>query len=117
MNNEEKEEMMKTNLVQRCARSFLVIVLSLLALDTWARSPRAREACGVLQNIDAQAFTLTLVQEKGTRPMEVVLRRDTKVLKNWKLASTDALQQGVRVCVFYRSPFFGKPFVTKVIMN
>jgi|SRR5689334_22069178 hypothetical protein len=109
--------MMKTNLVPRCVRWFLLATLSLATLDTWARPPRAREACGVLQNIDAQALTLTLAQEKGDRPIEAVWRRDTKVLKNWKFASTDALQQGVRACVFYRSPFFGKPFVTKVILN
>lgn len=90
-------------------------LLCLSSADSWARPPRAREACGVVQTIDREARTLTLVPEKGTRPLVVVWKKDTKFLKSWNFESAAALGEGVRACVFYRSPFFGKPFVTKVV--
>ena len=91
--------------------------LCLAAVNGWARPPRAREACGVLQNVDLNARTLTLAPEEGEHPLEVVWKRDTKFLKNWKFESANALNKGGRACIFYHSPFFGKPFVTKVILN
>lgn len=106
---------MKTEMVPRLPRSLVLVTLCLAACDTWARPPRARELCGVLQNVDGEARTLTLTPEKGERPFVAVWKRDTKFLKNWNFESADALKRGVRACVFYHSPFSGKPFVTKVI--
>lgn len=106
---------MKPEVVPRMTRWLVLSALCFATTTSWARPPRARERCGVLQSIDREAHTLTLVPEKGERPLVAVWKSDTKFLKNWKFQPADALKEGVRACVFYRSPFFGKPFVTKVV--
>ena len=43
------------------------------------------------------------------------MKGDTKFIKDWKFTDDIALKTGLRACVYYRSSFFGKPFVTKVV--
>ncbi|HTD67114.1 MAG TPA: hypothetical protein VK846_11355 [Candidatus Limnocylindria bacterium] len=73
---------MKTEIVPRLTRSLMLVTLCLAACDTWARSPQARELCGVLQNINGEARPLTLAAEKKERPLAVIWKNDTKFLKN-----------------------------------
>lgn len=94
--------------------ALLFVLFCLSATDTWARPPRARELCGIIEAIDAQTHTLTVQSPKRDQPLTVVWKRDTKFLRNWKSTDSAALKEGQRVCVYYRSPFFGKPLVTKV---
>lgn len=105
---------MKLRIVSPRGCPLVLLVLCLAALNTWARPPRAREACGLLQNIDLDSRSLTLKADKEGRPLEVVWTGDTRFLKDWKFDAPTALKPGMRACVYYRSPFFGKPFVTKV---
>jgi hypothetical protein len=91
-----------------------LITLCLAASNAEARPPRAQEMCGVLKNIDPQSRTLTLASENAG-DFSAVWRTDTRFLKNWRFDSVSSLQPGGHACVFYRTPFFGKPFVTKVI--
>lgn len=80
-----------------------------------ARPPRARELCGVVQAIDLQTRTLTIQSPKRDMPATFAVKGDTKFIKDWKFADSAALKAGLRACVYYRSPFFGKPFVTKIV--
>lgn len=80
-----------------------------------AHAPRARELCGVIQSIDSQSGTLTIQTPKENAPAAFVIKRDTRFIKDWKFTDSAALKDGMRACVYYRSPFFGKPFVTKVV--
>jgi hypothetical protein len=43
------------------------------------------------------------------------VKGDTRFIKGWKFTNDTALKMGLRACVYYLSPFFGKPFVTKVV--
>lgn len=107
---------MKPEVVTRMMRWLMLSALCFATTTTsWARPPRAREACGVLKSIDRDARTLALVPEKGHRPLVVVWKTDTEFVKNQKFESADALKEGARACVYYRSPLFGKRFVTKVV--
>ncbi len=58
---------------------------------------------------------LTVLPEKKGRSLTAVWKRDTKFIHNWKLTDSAFLKGGLRACVYYRSPFFGKPFVTRVV--
>lgn len=80
-----------------------------------ARPPRARELCGVVQAIDLQTRTLTVQSRKRDQPATFAVKSDTRFIKDWKFADAGSLKEGFRACVHYRSPFFGKPFVTKVV--
>jgi hypothetical protein len=91
------------------------MLLGLSGVDSSARPPRARELCGVIQAIDPQTHTLTIESPKRAEPLTVVLKRETKFIKNWKFTEQDSLAVGQHACIYYRSPMFGRPFVTKVV--
>ena len=80
-----------------------------------ARPPRARELCGIIQAFDPQTCTVTIQSPKRNQPATFAVRGDTKFIKDWKFTDSASLKEGLRACVYYRSPFFGKPFVTKVV--
>ena len=97
---------------------FLALLLTGMLLtppDAKAHSPRARELCGVIQAMDLQAHTLTVQSLKRDQPSTFTVRHDTQFIQDWKPAAATSLQQGLWACVYYHSPFFGKPFVTKVV--
>ena len=80
-----------------------------------ARPPRACKLCGVIQAIDPQTHMVTIQPPKQGAPATFAIKRDTRFIKDWKFTDAGALKDGTRACVYYRSPFFGKPFITKVI--
>ncbi len=82
-----------------------------------ARPPRARELCGVVQAFDPQTRTVTIQSAKRNLPATFAVKGDTKFIKDWKFTDSASLKKGMRACVYYRSPFFGKPFVTKIVWN
>jgi hypothetical protein len=92
-----------------------VMLLNLSITDTWARAPRARELCGVIQAIDPQTHTLIIESPQRDKPLTVVLKQETEFIKDWKFTESGSLREGQRACVYYRSPLFGKPFVTKIV--
>jgi len=100
---------------RRILGALLLAAFALSAAETWARPPRARELCGVIRAIDLQTHTLTVQSPKRDQPLALVWKRDTKFIRNWKFTDSAALREGLRGCVYYRSPFCGKPFLTKVI--
>ena len=52
---------------------------------------------------------------RRNQPATFAVKGDTQFIKDWKFTDAAALKEGLRACVYYRSPFFGKPFVTKVV--
>jgi len=80
-----------------------------------ARPPRARELCGVVQTIDPQTHTLMIQSPKRDAPATFAVKRDAKFIKDWKFTDAVSLKAGLQACVYYHSPFFGKPFVTKIV--
>lgn len=80
-----------------------------------ARPPQARELCGVIQAFDPQTRTVTIQSSKRDLPSTFVVKGDTRFIQDWKSTDAASLKAGMRAYVYYRSPFFGKPFVTKVV--
>ena len=83
--------------------------------ESQARPPRARERTCIVQTIEHESRTMSLRCDKETKPLELVWKKDTKFLKEWKSTDVASLKAGQAVVVYYRSPFFGKKFVTKVV--
>lgn len=96
--------------------SLLVFTALSLAVSTSsARPPRASETCGVLQNVDGGAHRLVLLPNGSGKPLEADWKPDTSFVRGGEFDRADSLKEGARVCVYYRSPFLGRPFVTKVV--
>ena len=77
------------------------------------KAPRPVEA--TVEAVNLEGRTLTIAPAKGKGPSVVALTRQTKFLHNWKFAPADELKPGTRATVYYRRPFFEKPFVTKIV--
>ncbi len=97
------------------AVSVLLLVVALTTSNVEAHAPRAREAFAIIQtiNYDKRILSLNYPQDRG--PQELAWNSATKFLRDWKFVPAAELKNGTRVTVYYRSPFFGKPFVTKVV--
>jgi len=80
-----------------------------------AHTPRSREAHGVIQSIDHQKRLLTLTYAREPGPQKVAWRPDTQVFRGVTPVPVTELKEGAQVTVYYHTPFFGKPFATKII--
>ena len=80
-----------------------------------ARPPRARPVEATVESINLETRTLTIASAKSKAPSDLALTWQTKFLHNWKFAAASQLKPGTRATVYYRTPLFGKPFVTKVV--
>lgn len=83
------------------------------AVNVSARPPRSRPVEATVESVNLADRTLTITPAKG--PSLLALTRQTKFLHNWKFTTADELKPGTRATVYYRTPFFGKPFVTKIV--
>lgn len=80
-----------------------------------AHAPHAREAQAVVHAINHDKCALTLSYPQGRGPCELVWYSDTKFLHDRKFVPATELREGTYATVYYHSPLFGKPFVTKVV--
>lgn len=107
---------MKTSLKLRAALGVVAILATLLASpEAPARPPRAREARAVVQSIDRSNRTLTLKFPQGRGPDQVIWTKQTKFIHNAEFAPASELKESATAVVYYRSPFFGRAFATKVV--
>ncbi|MBK7997403.1 MAG: hypothetical protein IPK15_01375 [Verrucomicrobia bacterium] len=80
-----------------------------------AHTVRSRPTCGVVERLDMASRTVQFSPNHGKAPRELALTSQTKFVDNWHFAPADELKDGTRAAVYYRTPFFGRPFVTKVV--
>ncbi len=91
---------------------------ALLVAMAWpavAHTVRSRPASGVVDRLDLAGRTVQFSPKDGKAPTEFALPSQTKFVHNWNVASAGELKSGTKAVVYYRTPFFGKPFVTKVV--
>lgn len=105
---------MKTSKAIRLAPALLGLVL-FSATAANAHTVRSRPACGVVERLDMASRTVQFSPTDGKAPTELALTSQTKFIHNWHFAPADELRNGTRAMVYYRTPFFGRPFVTKVV--
>lgn len=93
----------------------LLFACCFASFSVFAHTPYAREAHAVIQSIDYQKrmLTLTYVQERA--PQKLIWKSDTQFLRDVKPGSAAELKVGMEVTIYYHSPFFGKPYATKVV--
>lgn len=93
----------------------LGVILWLAPLESQARPPRARERQCVIQTIERDSRTMTLQCGKDAKALELVWTKQTTFLQGGKFADAAPLKTNQTVVVYYRSPFIGKKFATKVV--
>lgn len=93
----------------------LLAVILLNASNALAHTPRSRPVEATVEAINLANRTLAIAPAKGKGPSVLALTRQTKFIHNWKFAPASELKTGAHATVYYRTPFFGKPFVTKIV--
>lgn len=101
------------NFVEPVVLLFAIVFLSIS--DAGAHSPHARKASAIVQTINQDKRILTLTYQKGRGPHLAIWNSDTEFLCDGKTVPATNLKEGVHVTIYYHSPFFGKPFATKII--
>ena len=81
----------------------------------FAHPPHAREVHNVIQSIDYQKRILTLICAQEHGPKKLIWKPDTQFLRDLKPVPATELREGTHVTIYYHSPFFGKPYATKVV--
>lgn len=96
---------------------FLILLFACLyPTDALAIRPRSRAAEGIIENIDTRHRTLT-IKRLDSDEQEVLTyqwKDYTKFIQDDQIVKVTALKTGTRIDYWYRTPFFGKPFVTRV---
>jgi len=105
---------MKTSKAIRFGPALLGLLL-LSATTASAHTVRSRPACGVVERLDVAGRTVQFAPKHGKAPTELALTRQTKFVHNSRFAPAEELKDGTRAVIYYRTPFFGRPFVTKVV--
>jgi hypothetical protein len=92
----------------------LFAIVFLVTPNAEAHSPLAREASAIVQTINHDKRILTLNYPQGRDPQVVTWNSDTEFICDGKTVPATELKEGTRATIFYHSPFFGKPFATKI---
>jgi hypothetical protein len=97
------------------ACSLILGIALATALQVSAITPRANEVGAVIQTINRNKRTLTVTCPQNHCPRELVWNSQTQFPRNWKFTTAAELRQRMRVMMYYQTPIFGKPFLTKLI--
>lgn len=105
---------MRTSKAVRFGLVLLGLVLFATATAS-AHTVRSRPSCGVVESFDVVTRTVRFAPRNGKAPTEFALTRQTQFIHTWHFAPASELQPGMRAMIYYRTPFFGRPFVTKIV--
>ena len=111
----QSKGIMKTTRKTRSLSVLLVVSALFIAWPAAAHTTLSRPASGVVESLDASTRTLLFTPAKGHAPRELVITRQTKFIHDWQFTSASEVKPGTKAVVYYRVPFFGKPFVTKIV--
>ena len=105
---------MKTTATSRVVGGALLSAACLASPSASAIQPRARPAEGKILFMDHDTRSFVFKPDKK-RPLVLDWTRNTVFVHNRQLTNALALREGLSGTVYYHSPLFGKPYVTKVI--
>ncbi len=106
---------------QNPMRKFLCLILLLIALligaapASHARTPQGRHFTGTIQQADATTCHAVLLTNDKSTSVSFVWNRNTDFVAGTELVSASRVTRGAPVEIIVHRPFFGEPFVTKVI--
>ncbi len=96
----------------------LLLAASIVGSSKAFALPRlGRDSAGIVERLDGSAKTFQLRRPKNAPSMTLSWNSRTRFIEGAQFVDAAKLREGVPVSVIYRSPFFGKPFVTKVVFG
>lgn len=107
--------LMKTSCKTQLFTVAFLVAASGLIIPADAHTVRSRPTSGIVEAFDADTRTVKLLPVNGQASRELALTRRTKFIQNQHFAPANDLMVGTSAVFYYRMPFFGRPFVTKVV--
>ena len=97
--------------------SLLVAAVLLgLAPASHAWTPHGRHHTGTIQQVNAKARRAVLLPADGSKPMTFIWNRFTEFVAGSGFVEASSMTKGAQVKIILHRPFFGEPFVTKVVL-
>lgn len=78
---------------------------------------RPREESGAIQSVDFQARRLTINLGCSDKTLTVAWDSWTRFIDGLDSTTVDRLKRGMRIKVYYHSPFFGERYATKILLS
>ena len=108
---------MKTRRLPRLFVALLLAASIAGSCEAIAITPRGRDAAGVVQHLDENAKTFQLRRSEDAKLMTLSWNSRTRFIQGAQFVDAAKLREGAPVSVIYHTPFFGKPFVAKVVLG
>lgn len=80
-----------------------------------AHPPRARELSVTVQSVQLETRTLVVIPTADSTPREYAWTKSTQFVENNRFVDASPLKEGAKAKIYYHTPFFGKPYVSKVV--
>ncbi len=90
---------------------------SIEAVGQDAQTRRDKCCGGTIEAIDQDARILRLKRDGEAEPLTLVWNSQTSFIEGMRFVTAAALTKGARVTVSYHTPFFGKRFATKIVIE
>ena len=82
-----------------------------------ANTHRDKNCCGTIETIDPDARILRIHRDGEAVPLTLVWNSQTRFIEGTRFVTAAELTRGARVTVWYHTPFFGKRFATKIVIE
>lgn len=80
-----------------------------------AHTSNAIKSDGKVELVDSRAGELTFVPDQEGKIRQLAVTGRTQFVREQRFVSQAQLKAGVRATVYYRTPFFGRAYATKVV--
>lgn len=99
-------------------KAFALVALLTLGFihDAAAMPPTGRRRTGTIEHVDLQTQRLTFRADREDKAKAYVWNKRTRFVREISFVEASALRSGARADVTVHSPFFGEPFVSRVIL-
>lgn len=85
-----------------------------VASPAWARMPRSREFCGIIERVAIERHEIAVGGPDGGQLVAVWIK-DPQFIHRGEMADPSRLPTAQPVCAYYRTPLFGPVYVTKIV--
>ena len=87
------------------------------SIEAVGKDARDQGCCGTIEAIDQDARILRLRRDGEAVPLTLVWNSQTRFVEGTRFVTAAELTKGARVTVWYHTPFFGKRFATKIVIE
>ena len=97
--------------------AIILVVMFAPVPTSFGISLRSREESGTIQTIDLRTRRLAIKGGRDAKKLALVWRSSTWFIEDSRFTTVDRLKRGMQVTVYYRSPFFGERYATKILVR